>query len=104
VRVAAQKRDPILFSERPALWVFSELALVQLVEADGLAAGGSVELDRERDQAESDLAFPNGSRHKGCDLAMTFALVVGISKARNGETRRKMAPRSWRENRLSLGG
>ena len=38
------------------------IALVKLVEADGLAAGGSVELDWERDQTEGDLAFPNSSR------------------------------------------
>jgi hypothetical protein len=60
------------------------IALVKLVEADGLAAGGSVELDGERDQAEGDLALPNGSWHECSDLATTFALVVGISKARNG--------------------
>jgi len=60
------------------------IALVKLVEADGLAAGGSVELDGERDQAEGDMALPNGSRHECSDLATTFALVAGISKARNG--------------------
>lgn len=41
-----------------------EIALMELVEADGLTAGGGAELDREGDHSESDVALPSAGGHR----------------------------------------
>jgi hypothetical protein len=38
------------------------IALMELMEADGLTAAGGLKPDRKRDQSESDVTFPN-TRH-----------------------------------------
>jgi hypothetical protein len=39
------------------------VALVELIETNGLAARGGVELDRKRDQAEADVTLPDTGCH-----------------------------------------
>ena len=39
------------------------IALMELMEVDGLGAGGDTELDRQRDHAKRDMALPNTGCH-----------------------------------------
>ena len=54
--VAGRRVDALLLDAHPRL-------RVQLVEANGLATDGAVELHRNGDEAEGDRTGPNGSRH-----------------------------------------
>ena len=58
------------------------IALMKLVEADGLTAGGRIELDGKLNHPEADVALPNADCHSNFLLSTHIALVKSRRKRR----------------------